>query len=41
MASRNVAEVSAVDARRIAAWTNDARNTFKLKDTIGDNIWDF
>lgn len=41
MASRNVAEVSAVDARRIAAWTNDARNTFKLKDTIGDNVWDF
>ena len=39
--SRNVTEVSGVDARRIAAWTNDSRNSFKLKDTIGDNVWDF
>ncbi len=41
MASHNMAEVSAADARKIAAWTNDKRNSFKLADTIGDNIWDF
>jgi len=41
MTSRNIAKVNAIDAYRIAAWTNDARNTFSIKDTISDNIWDF
>lgn len=41
MTSLNMKEVSAVEAHRIVAWVNDARNSFKIGDTIDDNIWDF
>lgn len=41
MTQHNMTEVTEVEAHRIAAWTNEARNTYKLSDTIDDNIWDF
>ncbi|MCD7714394.1 MAG: WG repeat-containing protein [Prevotella sp.] len=41
MASHDMTEVSAVNAHKIAVWTNDKRNTYKLGDTIDNDIWDF
>lgn len=41
MQEHKLTEVTDVEAHRIAAWTNDARNSYSLSDTIDNNIWDF